>query len=258
MQPTAFQAAVYCGEAGRRSQAFQSHIWTDKVNTPHISLMVRLVVSHPYHTAVLFQFRLLFAGYLLPWSYSVKSQSCLANVWRWVYWIETKLGSAVQILVSKMLLRVQEEGGRRKVRMLLRTWEQHRSAMRESWALTSIQRHSPAAGTGCFQSSVPTSCTQAGFSPFLPHQEGGFSFPVYAQHYNFMLLHLLGKHAADARGQQHECPWGDGLWCSHIVSIDFICFNVRPLVVWHYSVPAGHWALSFPHAYNNAHTHLSV
>lgn len=110
MQPTAFQAAVYCGEAGRRSQAFQSHIWTDKVNTPHISLMVRLVVSHPYHTAVLFQFRLLFAGYLLPWSYSVKSQSCLGNVWRSVYWTETKLGSAVQILVSKMLLRVQ--GGR--------------------------------------------------------------------------------------------------------------------------------------------------
>lgn len=109
--------------------------------------------------------------------------------------------------------------------MLLRTWEQHRSAMRESWALTSIQRHSPAAGTGSFQSSVPTSCTQAGFSPFLPHQEGGFSFPVHAQHYNFMLLHLLGKHAADARGQQHECPWGDGLWCSHIVSIDFICFT---------------------------------
>lgn len=77
VQPTDFQAAVCCGEAGRRSQAFQSHIWTDKVNTPHISLTVRLVVSHPYHTAVLFQFRLLFAGYLLPWSYSVKSQSCL-------------------------------------------------------------------------------------------------------------------------------------------------------------------------------------
>lgn len=195
VQATAFQAAVCCSEAGRRSQAFQSHVWTDKVNIPCIRLTVRLAVSCPYHTAVLLQYRLPSAGCLLTWSYSVKSQilpgKCLeVSLQDW-----DKTGKCCTNFGQQNAA----ESARRKVGMLLRTWEQHRFAMWESWALTSIQRRSPASGTGSFQSSVPTSCTQAGFSPFLPHQQG-FSFPVHAQHYNFVLLHLLGKQASEARG----------------------------------------------------------